>query len=173
MLGVIVGAASFIAAIDPSPFPVSSWWYFVAAGLFLTISGSLSLVLIQMVPDYPSKFFVAGPSINDTTCNSTNLLNETVVYSDSPIVELRDVHLSINESAFAGSQSTPNSAHELVVGISCVQAPVLLKTRLVEELMHVNSVEAQSPPIGMMGQLGEGVPAQVLHPHHLTYVQNY
>ncbi|GFS49619.1 uncharacterized protein TNIN_321001 [Trichonephila inaurata madagascariensis] len=106
MLGLIVGAASFIAAIDPSPFPVVAGLYFVAAGLFLTISGSLSLALIRMVPDYPSKFFVAGPSINDTTCNSTNLLNETVVYSDSPIVELRDVHLSIDESAFVGSQST-------------------------------------------------------------------
>ncbi|GFQ96172.1 uncharacterized protein TNCT_407561 [Trichonephila clavata] len=106
MLGLSVGAASFIVAIDPKPFPVSYWWYFVAVGLFLTISGSLSLVLIQSVPDYPTKFFIAGPSINDTTFNSTNLLNETVGYSDSPIVELRDVHLNINESAFSGSRST-------------------------------------------------------------------
>lgn len=110
MLSLSLGVASLIAAIDPRPFPISSWWYFVIIGLFLAISGSISLALIRNVQDYPQSLFIARPSIHDTTCNSTILLNETVGYNDSPIVELRDVSSITNDSAFVGSQNTVTSS---------------------------------------------------------------
>ncbi|GFW26481.1 hypothetical protein TNCV_1164171 [Trichonephila clavipes] len=36
-----------------------------------------------------------------------------------------------------------------------------LKTRRVEEMIHVRSVEVQSPPVGVMWKFGEGLAAQV------------
>ncbi|GFX33515.1 hypothetical protein TNCV_1931821 [Trichonephila clavipes] len=38
---------------------------------------------------------------------------------------------------------------------------VPLKTRIVDGLMHVKSVESQSPPVGMPGKFGEGVVVEV------------
>ncbi|GFV96104.1 hypothetical protein TNCV_1870651 [Trichonephila clavipes] len=47
------------------------------------------------------------------------------------------------------------------------------KTHLVERLMPVKSVEAQSPPVGWHGVLfGDGVLLKC-HPCHMIEVQNY
>ncbi|GFX86696.1 hypothetical protein TNCV_1408941 [Trichonephila clavipes] len=45
------------------------------------------------------------------------------------------------------------------------------KTCHVEGQMHITSIKAQSPLIGVMGKFGDGAPAQVSHPRHITKVQ--
>ncbi|GFV28890.1 hypothetical protein TNCV_754331 [Trichonephila clavipes] len=52
--------------------------------------------------------------------------------------------------------------HKLVVGVSSVRAQVQLKTKRIEGLIQVKPVVAQSPPIGMVWEFGEGIPPEVL-----------
>ncbi|GFU21090.1 hypothetical protein TNCV_4741691 [Trichonephila clavipes] len=52
---------------------------------------------------------------------------------------------------------------------SWVQNLELLMTLRVERLIHVKSVEAQSPPVGVVSMLGTGYQ---LWCHHLTMAQN-
>ncbi|GFX27908.1 hypothetical protein TNCV_3083311 [Trichonephila clavipes] len=58
------------------------------------------------------------------------------------------MHLVTNELSGYG--------HELVVEVSRVRVLMPLKTRLVERLMYVKSVETQRPPVDTMWQLSEG-----------------
>ncbi|GFW33110.1 hypothetical protein TNCV_2110401 [Trichonephila clavipes] len=46
-------------------------------------------------------------------------------------------------------------SHELVVDISWVRALELLKTRYVEELMHVKYIKARSPSVGIVWKFEE------------------
>ncbi|GFU87045.1 hypothetical protein TNCV_1586331 [Trichonephila clavipes] len=50
-------------------------------------------------------------------------------------------------------------------------SPLPLKTYLLDGLMHIKSVEAQSPPVGVMSKFGEGCRFRCCL-HHLTVVQN-
>lgn len=115
MLTIILGIASSIISIDPTPiFPSSSWWYFLVAGLGLIVVGCLLLKTVICAPVYPKSFFTVGQSADMTASSAVDLLDDTqsVGYGDSPVVELKDAKFGFEEPSEVVRQCMMTSSDE-------------------------------------------------------------
>ncbi|GIY79773.1 hypothetical protein CDAR_300901 [Caerostris darwini] len=105
MLSAILGIGSSIASIDPRPFPISLWLYFLVGGISLVINGCVALALIPLVAP-----FQVAKRANETTCSAADLLEESQY---NPTLEMKDAAFGFDEcsasTASCQSLSTESS----------------------------------------------------------------